>query len=126
MKDYIEKITGKRVRYYEDDVCDPIAVQKVFDENAIDAVIHFANLTSEAKRDIAAMQYDDQIQGYLEDDREALNNAKLRERLIDYSEQCDNAREISRLIKQTFSLFLIEKLISESYDYTDKRVGENR
>jgi ATP-dependent Clp protease ATP-binding subunit ClpA len=91
-----------------------------------DAVIHFANLTSEAKRDIAAMQYDDQIQGYLEDDREALNNAKLRERLIDYSEQCDNAREISRLIKQTFSLFLIEKLISESYDYTDKRVGENR
>lgn len=81
---------------------------------------------SEAKRDIAAMQYDDQIQGYLEDDREALNNAKLRERLIDYSEQCDNAREISRLIKQTFSLFLIEKLISESYDYTDKRVGENR
>ncbi len=42
VKDYIEKITGKRVRYYEDDVCDPIAVQKVFDENAIDAVIHFA------------------------------------------------------------------------------------
>lgn len=79
-----------------------------------DAVIHFANLTSEAKRDIAAMQYDDQIQHYFEDDREALSNANLRERLINYSVQCDNAREISRLIKQTFSLFLIDKLINES------------
>ena len=79
-----------------------------------DAVIHFASLTSEAKRNIAAMQYDDQIQNYFEDDRKALNNANLRERLIDYSAQCDNAREISRLIKQTFSLFLIDKLINEA------------
>lgn len=79
-----------------------------------DAVIHFASLTSEAKRDIAAMQYDKQIQDYFEDDLKALDSANLRERLIDYSEQCDNAREIYRLIKQTFSLFLIDKLINES------------
>jgi len=81
-----------------------------------DAVIHFSDLSSTAKRDIAAMQYDDQIQHYSKDDRDVLYNANLRGRLIDYSEQCENAREISKLIKQTFSLFLINKLINESKD----------
>jgi len=42
--DYIEKITGKRPRFYEIDVRDRVAVEKVFSENRIDAVIHFAGL----------------------------------------------------------------------------------
>lgn len=40
----IEKITGKSVKLYEADLLDRNAVEKVFDENKIDAVIHFAGL----------------------------------------------------------------------------------
>ena len=42
--DRIEKITGKRPAFYEGDVCDSSLLQRIFDENKIDAVIHFANL----------------------------------------------------------------------------------
>ena len=40
----IETITGKRPAFYELDVCDEAALSKVFEENAIDAVIHFAGM----------------------------------------------------------------------------------
>ena len=42
--DRIEEITGKKVRFYPDDMMDRVAVKRVFDENKIDAVIHFAGL----------------------------------------------------------------------------------
>ena len=38
----IEKISGKRPAFFEVDVCDKGALEKVFEENRIDAVIHFA------------------------------------------------------------------------------------
>ena len=38
----IEKLGGRPVKFYEIDVCDKAALRKVFDENALDAVIHFA------------------------------------------------------------------------------------
>ncbi len=38
----IEKITGKEVTFYEKDVCDKKALEKIFEEQKIDAVIHFA------------------------------------------------------------------------------------
>ena len=38
----VEKITGKSVKFYENDVCDRKALNKIFTENEIDAVIHFA------------------------------------------------------------------------------------
>ncbi|MDO4459962.1 MAG: UDP-glucose 4-epimerase GalE [Clostridia bacterium] len=40
----VEKITGKPVKFYENDVCDKDALRKIFSENKIDAVIHFAGL----------------------------------------------------------------------------------
>ena len=40
--DKIEKITSKRPKFYEIDVCDKEKVSKIFNENEIDAVIHFA------------------------------------------------------------------------------------
>lgn len=40
--DYIEKITNKSVTFYEGDVCDKEILRKIFKENKIDAVIHFA------------------------------------------------------------------------------------
>lgn len=40
--DKIKKITGKDFKFYENDVCDLEALEKIFSENKIDAVIHFA------------------------------------------------------------------------------------
>ena len=42
--DRIEEITGKKVKFYPDDMMDRAAVKRVLDENKIDAVIHFAGL----------------------------------------------------------------------------------
>ena len=42
--DRIEEISGKKVKFYPDDMMDRAAVKRVFDENKIDAVIHFAGL----------------------------------------------------------------------------------
>ena len=38
----VEKLTGKSVKLYEADVCDKEATRKIFGENKIDAVVHFA------------------------------------------------------------------------------------
>lgn len=87
-----------------------------------DAIIHFSSLAPEAKREIANMKYDEKIQRYSANDQEILRRADLRERLICYSEQCSNAREISRLIEQTFSLLLLNELLGKKiFD----SVGEN-
>ena len=40
----IKKITGKDFKFYEADLLDRDAVKKIFDENHIDSVIHFAGL----------------------------------------------------------------------------------
>ena len=40
--DCIKKITGKEFTFYEGDVCDKDLLRKIFQENQIDAVIHFA------------------------------------------------------------------------------------
>ncbi len=40
----IEQITGKTVKFYEADCCEKDALRKIFTENQIDAVIHFAGL----------------------------------------------------------------------------------
>ncbi len=38
----VEAIVGKPIKFYEADVCDEQALDKIFSENAIDCVIHFA------------------------------------------------------------------------------------
>ncbi|MFL1907740.1 UDP-glucose 4-epimerase GalE [Plesiomonas shigelloides] len=40
----VEALTGRRVTFYEADVCDSSALQTIFAQHAIDAVIHFAGL----------------------------------------------------------------------------------
>ena len=42
VKDKIEKITNKKIQFYKIDVCDKEKLTNIFDENNIDAVIHFA------------------------------------------------------------------------------------
>ena len=38
----IEKITGKKIKFYQEDVCDYEAINRIFNENSFDAVILFA------------------------------------------------------------------------------------
>ncbi|MBQ9872942.1 MAG: UDP-glucose 4-epimerase GalE [Thermoguttaceae bacterium] len=38
----VQKLTGKTLRAYEADVCDKAATRKIFEENEIDAIVHFA------------------------------------------------------------------------------------
>ncbi len=40
----VEEIVGHPVKTYEADVCDPVAMDRIFSENKIDAVVHFAGL----------------------------------------------------------------------------------
>lgn len=40
----VEELTNRKMPLYEADVCDKTAVEKIFSENKIDAVIHFAGL----------------------------------------------------------------------------------
>ena len=40
----LEKITGKRFKFYKVDCCDIDSLRKVFEENKIDSIIHFAGL----------------------------------------------------------------------------------
>lgn len=38
----VEELTGKKIKFYEIDVCDAVALNRLFDENIIGAVVHFA------------------------------------------------------------------------------------
>ncbi|MBQ7305014.1 MAG: UDP-glucose 4-epimerase GalE, partial [Clostridia bacterium] len=40
----VEEIVGKSIKAYEADVCDKDAMNRIFEENKFDAVIHFAGL----------------------------------------------------------------------------------
>ncbi len=40
----VEKIVGKKIKFYEDDLRDKDALRKIFSENKIESVIHFAGL----------------------------------------------------------------------------------
>lgn len=40
----VEKIVGKNIKFYQDTVLDESALEKIFQENQIDCVIHFAGL----------------------------------------------------------------------------------
>lgn len=42
--DRIEKISGKKLSFYKTDICDYEGSCKIFEENKIDAVVHFAGL----------------------------------------------------------------------------------
>ena len=40
----VEELTGKTVKFYEADIRDRAALDRIFAENSIDSVIHFAGL----------------------------------------------------------------------------------
>ncbi len=55
--DRIEEITGKKVKFYMADLLNKEAVEKIFDENKIDAVIHFAGLKAVGESVMKPLEY---------------------------------------------------------------------
>ncbi|MBO4897392.1 MAG: UDP-glucose 4-epimerase GalE [Clostridia bacterium] len=55
--DNIKKITGKDFLFYEADLCDKNSVKKIFDENEISCVIHFAGLKAVGESVAQPMRY---------------------------------------------------------------------
>lgn len=54
---YIEEITKKKVTFYEGDVCDKEILTKIFTENKIDAIIHFAGFKAVGESVLKPLMY---------------------------------------------------------------------
>ena len=62
----VEEITGKSLKLIEADICDEAALDKIFSENSIDAVIHFAGLKAVGESCVKPLlYYDNNISGTL-------------------------------------------------------------
>lgn len=55
----VEAITGKSIKFYENDVCDKEALDKIFSENDIDCVIHFAGFKAVGESVAKPIEYYD-------------------------------------------------------------------
>ena len=55
----VEKITGKSIKFYEEDLRNKDALRKIFKDNTIEAVIHFAGLKAECESVRAPIMYYD-------------------------------------------------------------------
>ena len=55
----VEKITGKKIKFYKNDVRDAKAMDKIFSKNNIDSVIHFAGLKAVGESVQIPMEYYD-------------------------------------------------------------------
>jgi UDP-glucose 4-epimerase len=53
----VKKITGKDFPFYEADVCDKAAMDRIFEENVIDAVIHFAGKKAVGESVVMPIEY---------------------------------------------------------------------
>ena len=53
----LKKITGKDIKFYEIDLCDKKKLKKVFKENKIDAVIHFAGFKAVGESVVKPLMY---------------------------------------------------------------------
>ena len=53
----VEKITGKKVIFYKEDMLNKEGMNKIFDEQKIDAVIHFAGLKAVGESRVKALEY---------------------------------------------------------------------
>lgn len=55
--DRVQEITGKTLKFYEDNILDREAMNRVFEENNIDAVIHFAGLKAVGESVVKPIEY---------------------------------------------------------------------
>lgn len=53
----VKKITGKDLAFYEADICDRSAMDRIFDQEKIDAVIHFAGMKAVGESVVKPIEY---------------------------------------------------------------------
>ena len=53
----VEKITGKQIKFYENDILDRDALDKIFTDEDIEAVIHFAGLKAVGESVAMPLEY---------------------------------------------------------------------
>ena len=53
----LESLVGQKIKFYQLDVCDKEKLDKVFEENKIDAVIHFAGLKAVGESVVKPLEY---------------------------------------------------------------------
>lgn len=53
----VEELVGKKIKHYEADVKDTVALDKIFKENDIDCVIHFAGLKAVGESVVKPIEY---------------------------------------------------------------------
>lgn len=53
----VEAITGKKIKFYECDILDRDGIRTIFQENSIDAVIHFAGLKAVGESVAVPLKY---------------------------------------------------------------------
>lgn len=53
----VEKIIGKKIKFYKNDVCDTDALRKIFKKENIDSVIHFAGLKAVGESVAKPLEY---------------------------------------------------------------------
>ena len=64
--DAIRKITGRDFRFYQIDICDRAALEKLFEAEQIDAVIHFAGYKAVGESVLKPlMYYDNNLYGFI-------------------------------------------------------------
>jgi len=62
----IEELTGRQIKFYEADIRDRKAMDRIFEENKIDSVIHFAGLKAVGESTVKPIEYyDNNIGGTL-------------------------------------------------------------
>lgn len=77
-----------------------------------DSVIKFDDLSADSKKEIANMQFEQKYRSYTNSEQEIIDSLAIRDKLIESCTYCNNAREISHLIDDSFALVLIRSLIS--------------
>lgn len=77
-----------------------------------DAVIKFEELSVDAKREIAKMQFEEKYNLYSLDEQNIIDDTLDKNKVVEICTQCSNAREISHLIDNSFSLVLIRNLLN--------------
>lgn len=81
----VEKIAGKKLKFYKGDICDAQILKKIFTENKIDAVIHFAGLKAVGESvSIPLAYYQNNIGGTLTL-CEAMKNADVKNMIFSSS-----------------------------------------
>ena len=75
-------------------------------------MIKFDDLKVDSKREIAKMQFEQKYESYTNPEQKIITSLVSRDKLIESCTYCNNAREISHLIDDTFALVLLRSLIS--------------